>query len=99
MQVLVAPIVLPASGVVQVPRDTEVADPQESAPAAQRTSYLAGSPVPSVTSMNERVTELSVTLGTAKLPTVPGFAGGGGGGGAMLVTATALVSSREAVAS
>src|SRR5438552_3615213 len=36
-------------------------------------SYFAGWPVPSVTSVRERVTELSVTLETARSATVPGL--------------------------
>jgi len=44
-------------------------------------SYFAGWPVPSSTSVNVRVTELSVTLATDRSFTVPGGDGGGGGGG------------------
>src|SRR5256885_16950739 len=36
-------------------------------------SYCAGWPVPSPTSVKERVTELAVTPGTARLLTEPGF--------------------------
>ncbi len=73
VQFRAAPIVLPATGVAHVPSVTSVADAQEIVPAAKRMSYCAGWPVPSPTSVKERVTELAVTPATARLLTVPGF--------------------------
>ena len=71
-------MVVPASGVVHVPLVTLVADPQLIVPGANLTSYLAGAPTPSVTSVKLNVAEVGVTLDTERLLTVPGEAGGGG---------------------
>ena len=49
VQVMFAPITVPATGVAQVPWVTPAAEFQVNAPAAERTSYLAGRPVPSLT--------------------------------------------------
>ena len=56
----------------------------------KRISYLAGSPVPSLTSVNVSVAEFEVTLATERLETVPG----GGGAG---VVAEAAVDCPEAL--
>ena len=88
-----APIDVPAIGTLQVPRVTSGAVGQEIMPAAQRTSYFAGKPVPSLTSVNDSVTELSVTAETVRSVTVPGgdAGGGGGGGGGGAVTVIVAV--------
>ena len=69
-----APIALPASGVAHVPRVTLGSDPpHEIGATPKRTSQLAGSPVPSLTSVNARVAPVSVTPTTARFVTVPGL--------------------------
>ena len=79
MQVFVPPIVVPRSGVEQVPEVTLLAEPQLSVGVANLTSYLAGLPVPSFTSVNERVAEVDVVLAIERLLTVPGCVVIGGG--------------------
>src|SRR5437773_6152042 len=85
VQVLAAPIWVPASGVAQVPEATEDAEPQEITGESKRTSYLAGLPVPSLTSVKDRVTLLEPVLDTLRLETAPG-----GGRGAALERVTVI---------
>src|SRR5437773_4019315 len=81
VQVRVAPIVVPASGVAHVPWVTLGAAPQPKfvslGARSERTSYCAAWPVPSSTSVKESVTELASTPVTARFVTVPGFPAGG----------------------
>jgi len=88
---------VPAIGTWHVPRDTSVAELHVNGAIAIRTSYFAGCPVPSFTSVKESVTELSVAEATAKSLTVPGGdgGGGGGGGGGTADTVTADVSASD----
>src|SRR2546422_6039834 len=72
VQLRFAPIVLPITGVVQLPVVTLAALPQDIAPGAERMSYLAGCPVPSSTSVKDSVTEELVVAATARSLTVPG---------------------------
>jgi len=58
-----------------VPWDTAVAKPHQIGVTANRTIELAGSPVPSSTSVKESITELSVTPATARSFTAPGLPG------------------------
>src|SRR5437588_1682331 len=80
-----APTAVPLRGTAQVPCDTIVALPQEIGVAAKRTSYAAGRPLPSLTSVKARDTELSVTASTVRSSTVPG-----GGRGTTVIVAAPL---------
>src|SRR5438445_2203856 len=60
-------------GTLQLRRVPSVAALQDSGAAANRTSLVAGSPVPSFTSVKESVTDVSVTPATARSVTVPGL--------------------------
>ena len=82
VQVLVAPIWLPTRGTAQVPKLTLGAEPQDMVGEDRRTSYLAGLPVPSLTSVKDKVTLFDATLATVRLETVPGRVG---------ITAAAIV--------
>ena len=64
---------VPLIGLVQVPLPTLAAEPQEIVPGAKRMSYLAGTPVPSLTSVKDRVTEPVLTEATERLLTVAGL--------------------------
>src|SRR3989449_7042207 len=72
VQLRFAPIVLPITGVVQLPVVTLAALPQDIAPGPERMSYLAGCPVPASTSVKDSVTEELVVAATARSLTVPG---------------------------
>ena len=67
------PMAAPSTGVAQLPRVTPGADGQEIVPALQRTSYVAGNPVPSFASVKDNVTDESVAPATARSVTLPGF--------------------------
>src|ERR1035437_941672 len=64
---------VPLIGLAQVPLLTLAAEPQEIGPGAKRMSYLAGTPVPSLTSVKVRVTEPVLTPATERLVTVAGL--------------------------
>ncbi len=97
MQVRRAPITVPAIGSWHVPCDTSCPELHVNGAIANRTSYVAGCPVPSFTSVKDRVTELAVGEATARSLTVPGGdgGGGGGGGGGTADTVTADVSASD----
>jgi len=70
-----APTAVPTTGVEHVPSVTVVAEPQSIGGSAKRTTYRAGCPSPSSTSVNESVAEFWVTASTARSVTVPGKPG------------------------
>jgi len=74
LQFRCAPIVAPAIGVAHVPRVALVADPHENVSVASRTSYDAGCPVPSLTSVNVNVAPLSLVAVSARSVTWSGLA-------------------------
>src|SRR5205823_13109185 len=80
VQVRFAPMALPASGVAHVPRRTLAAPKPHSSvvPATPRMSYLAGWPLPSFTSVNDSVTDVSATAASLRSDTVPGLVTGPG---------------------
>jgi hypothetical protein len=67
-----APIDVPLTGVVHVPLFTLGASPHEIDWSAKRTSYFAGTPVPSVTCVNVSVTEVEPLALALKSVTLPG---------------------------
>src|SRR5256885_2288467 len=75
VQLSFVPIADPARGATQLPRTTLGAAPQSIEPTAARTSYCAGLPVPSLTCVNDSVTDESVAPATARSLTASGATG------------------------
>jgi hypothetical protein len=78
VQVFVLPTAVPCNGVEHVPDVTLPACPHEIVGVANLTSYCAGRPVPSFTSVNDSVTEVEFVCDTDRFVTVPGLVTVGG---------------------
>jgi len=74
-QVSVLPMVVPEIGVAQVPLEADGAEPQEIGEGANLKSYSAGWPVPSLTWVKARLTDVLSNAITRRSVTVPGAPG------------------------